>query len=320
MKIIITLLIVVFSSIALGAMELGKYGTFKFEKMGNSNVWIMHGPAVEPNVENRGFMNNPAIIEAKDGLIVIDPGGNYNIGKEVLKEIEKVSKKPIIAILNTHKHGDHWFANKALAEKYPSVKIYAHMQMIKEVKASEAKKWYAILDRLSHNLKGTKPFKFPAYTLKDGDELNINGQIFKIYHPKKAHTDTDILILHKNSDTLFLGDNVMKNRLGGFDESSSVLGNIELLQNLMKQTNHKLYVPGHGPSGAKEEVITPYLKYLTTLRKWAKKAYEDDEDYYAYKDEVTKELGDISKWDAYSHQMGKHLNKVYREIEEADMQ
>ncbi len=35
----------------------------------------MHGPVTEPSVENRGFMNNPAIIEGKNGLIVVDPGG-----------------------------------------------------------------------------------------------------------------------------------------------------------------------------------------------------------------------------------------------------
>ncbi len=111
-------------------------------------------------------MNNPAIVESKNGLIVIDPGGNYNVGKKVLAEIEKVSKKPIIAILNTHKHGDHWFANRAIQSKYPKIDIYAHPNMIKEVKAGEADKWYGILERLSKNLKGTKPYSFPNQRAK----------------------------------------------------------------------------------------------------------------------------------------------------------
>ncbi len=77
----------------------------------------MPGPPMEPNEENEGFMNNPAVIESEHGLIMIDPGGNYNVGKKILAEVEKVSKKPIIAIIDTHKHGDHWFANKTIAEK-----------------------------------------------------------------------------------------------------------------------------------------------------------------------------------------------------------
>jgi len=192
------------------AWNLGKYGTFEFVKMGKNNVWIMHGPPMEPNRENKGFMNNPAFIESRKGLIVIDPGGNYYVGKKVLEEIEKASKKPVIAVMNTHKHGDHWFGNTAISEKYSNIPIYAHPNMIKEVKAGEADKWYGIIDRLTNNMKGTKPYHFPDHELKDGQTLDIDGEHFTIRHPKKAHTDTDILIIHENSKTIFLGDNVMK--------------------------------------------------------------------------------------------------------------
>ena len=319
MKKILTAFIVMLFAVSSYGWKLADYGDLKFEKV-NGNVYIMHGPAEEPSVKNQGFMNNPAFIESTNGLIVVDPGGNYNVGKKVLEEIEKVSKKPILAILNTHKHGDHWFANVAIAEKYPKVAIYAHPNMIKEVKEGEADKWYGILDRLSHNLKGTKPYKFPNHEVKDGQKIVIDGQTFIIHHPKKAHTDTDILIEHKNSSTLFLGDNVMKNRLGGFDESSSIIGNIKLLEDIKKNTNFKLYVPGHGPSGKKDETIEPYLTYMKTLVKWAKKAYDNDEEYYTVKPQVVKELASYKKWDAFDHQMGKHLNKAYREIEALDME
>jgi len=319
MKKILTAFIVMLFAVSSYGWKLADYGDLKFEKV-NGNVYIMHGPAEEPSVKNQGFMNNPAFIESTNGLIVVDPGGNYNVGKKVLEEIEKVSKKPILAILNTHKHGDHWFANVAIAEKYPKVAIYAHPNMIKEVKEGEADKWYGILDRLSHNLKGTKPYKFPNHEVKDGQKIVIDGQTFIIHHPKKAHTDTDILIEHKNSSTLFLGDNVMKNRLGGFDESSSIIGNIKLLEDIKKNTNFELYVPGHGPSGKRDETIDPFLTYMKTLVKWAKKAYDNDEEYYTVKPQVEKELASYKKWDAFDHQMGKHLNKAYREIEALDME
>ena len=314
----ITIFIFMLSFVFTYAWTLGKYGEMKFQKS-RDNLYILHGPAVEPNVENEGFMNNPALIESKNGLIVIDPGGNYNVGKKVLAEIEKVSKKPIIAVLNTHKHGDHWFANKAIKEKYPKAKIYAHPNMIKEVKAGEAQKWYGILERLSKNLEGTKPFAFPAMELKDGQKLDIDGEVFIIHHPKKAHTDTDLLIEYKNSNTLFLGDNVMVNRLGGFDESSSILGNIKLLKGIMKDGKFALYVPGHGPSGDKNSTVGVFLNYLEVIADEAKKAYDDEKEYYEAKEPVKKRLKSYLNWDAFDRQMGKHLNKVYREIEEADI-
>ena len=297
---------------------LGKYGTFKFEKA-NENVYIMHGPVVGPNKENQGFMNNPAVIGAKNGLIVIDPGGNYNVGKKVLAEIEKISDKPIVAVFNTHKHGDHWFANKAIVEKYPNVDIYAHPNMIKVSKEGEAEVWYGILSRTTGNLDGTKEFAFPTKTLVDGQQIEIDGQKFVIQHPHDAHTDTDLVIAHMNSMTLFLGDNLMKGRLGSFDESSSIFGNIELLENIKKETNFKLYVPGHGLSGEKDKTIDPFLNYLKVLAEEGKKAYEEDLESYEIKDEVIKKLPWMNDWDAFKKNMPAHLNKVMIELGEQEL-
>ena len=299
--------------------SLGKYGTFKFEKL-NQNVYVMHGPVVEPNKENEGFMNNPAIIESEKGLIIVDPGGNYNVGKKVLAEIEKVSKKPILAVFNTHKHGYHWFANKAIVEKYPNAVIYADEHMIKVAKEGEAEKWYKILDRMTEgNLEGTKAFAYPTKAIKGGDEIVVDGQTFKVRHPKVAHTDTDLLIEHLNSNTLFLGDNVMKGRLGAFDSSSSLLGNIILLEAVKAEKALTLYVPGHGISGKRDETIDPYLNYLKIVKEEVAKAYEDDLQAYEVKDKVLKRLEAYKDWDAIGHVLGKHMSKAYSEIEMSDM-
>ncbi len=149
--------------------------------------------------------------------------------------------------------------------------------------------------------------------------LDIDGEIFIVHHPKRTHTDTDLLIEHKNTDSLFLGDNVMVNRLGGFDESSSILGNISLLEDIMKNGKHKLYIPGHGPSGSKDSTVGVFLNYLKVIADEAKKAYEKEEEYYSAKKPSVERLTSYQNWDAFSRQMGKHLNKVYREIEEEDM-
>jgi len=298
---------------------LGKYGTFSFKKM-NDNVYVMHGPVVAPDKENRGFMNNPAIIEGKNGLIIVDPGGSYNVGKHVLAEIEKVSKKPILAVFNTHKHGDHWFANKAIVEKYPDVVIYAHEQMIKEVKNGEAEKWYEILDRLTGgNLKGTKEFAYPTKALHGGEKITVDGEVFIVRHPKAAHTDTDLLIEHVNSKTLFLGDNVMKGRFGAFDASSSILGNIALLEELKKEKALTLYVPGHGLSGKKDETLDPYLHYLKVINEEVKKAYDEDKEAFEVKNAVIEKLKGYEKWDGFSYTLGRHMGKLYQEIELQDM-
>jgi glyoxylase-like metal-dependent hydrolase (beta-lactamase superfamily II) len=313
------LVIILILNINSSAFTLGKLGEFEFKKSHN-NLYIMHGPLENPNIKNEGFMNNPALIESKHGLIVIDPGGNYNVGKKILKEIEKISKKQIIASINTHKHGDHWFANKALLEKYPKMKIYAHRNMIRDSKNGSADKWYDILNKLSNNLKGTKPFPFPNEELKDGQVLNIDGEEFRILHPMKAHTNTDIVITHINSKTIFLGDNLMKGRFGGFRKSSSMIGNILLLEKIKQQQELRLYVPGHGQSGKMNDTINPFLNYLKIVVDESKKAYDDDIETYEIKPKVIKLLEDYKQWDAFNNQLGKHLLKAYDEHRINDMQ
>src|SRR3990167_1559279 len=307
----ITLLasVAVIFSLSLNALTLGNLGNFKFEKM-NSNVYIMHGPEREPSKENEGFMNNPAIIESKNGLIVIDPGGNYNVGKKIMAEIEKVSKKPIIAVFNTHKHGDHWFANKNIKEKYPNVPIYALTYMIEQVKDNSAETWYGILDRLTGNLEGTKPFTFPTKGVENKQTVVVDGQTFIMRHYAKGHTDTDILIEHTNSNTLFIGDNLITNRFGAFDESSSIIENIALLEKIKNQKDgfkkYKLYVPGHGPSNNQiSETVEPFLNYLKIIVAAAKKGYADGVESYDMKPIVHEQLKDYHSWDAYEGQMGK---------------
>ncbi len=304
---------------ATKGFTLGNLGTFEFKK-DHANVYIMHGPPMNPSVENEGFMNNPTVIEAAHSLIVIDPGGNYNVGKKILAQIERISDKPIVASINTHKHGDHWFANKALLEKYPNMLIFAHPNMIKAVKNGEADKWFSILQRLSKNLDGTNnEFPYPNRELKGGKLLTIDGEKFLIRHPQRAHTDTDIVITHLNSQTMFLGDNLMKSRFGAFDDSSSIMGDIKLLEDIEKEKELKLYVPGHGPSGKMHETIDPFLNYMKIIVDEAGKAYKDDVETYEIKDRVVKRLKDYQKWDAFDDQMGKHLQKAYDEWEENDM-
>ena len=314
-KTLLSLIVAGALATSVNAFELGKYGEMKFDNV-NQNVFIMHGPAMNPSVDNEGFMNNPSIIEGKNSLIMIDPGGNYNVGKKILAEVGKISDKPIVAIIATHKHGDHWFAGKSVMEKYPDVKIYALQHMIDVSKAGEARKWYDILERLSKNLKGTdNEFPYPTIAIKNGDKLEIDDQTFYIHSPVRAHTDTDVLIVHAQSKTMFLGDNLMKSRLGGFDESSSILGNIKLLEEIMDAPELNLYVPGHGASGKMHEAMDPFLDYMKKLIVGAKEALEEDMEAYEIKPKVAESMKAYAEWDEFDGQMGKHLQKALLELE-----
>jgi glyoxylase-like metal-dependent hydrolase (beta-lactamase superfamily II) len=65
-----------------------------------------------------------------DCWILLNTGSSYQIGKMMLDKVKAITDKPIFAVFNTHIHGDHWLGNQAIVEQYPSVNIYAHIDMI----------------------------------------------------------------------------------------------------------------------------------------------------------------------------------------------
>ncbi|MCW8930374.1 MAG: MBL fold metallo-hydrolase [Gammaproteobacteria bacterium] len=295
------------------AWDLGEVGTFQFEKV-NQNVYVMHGPLSEPSVANHGFMNNPGLIISDKGLIVIDPGSAYSVGKEVLKEIKKISDKPILAVFNTHIHGDHWLANQAIKEIYPDVKMYGHPDMITQANGDEGLIWVDMMERLTEGkTKGTKVVA-PELSVNQGDAIEVDGQHFRIHSMIPTHTNTDIMIEHVESKTLFLGDNSFYLRMGRFDGSASMLGNIKALE-YATDLNMTAYVPGHGQTGKSDTAVKPFLDYMIRVKEVVQVGFDDELQDFEIKEKVIGQFDDYKNWEGFSVNFGKHINTMYLEIE-----
>ena len=52
------------------------------------------------------------MVDAPDGLIIVDTTGGVDTGREVLKEFRKISNKTIKALIYTHQHPDHTWGAK----------------------------------------------------------------------------------------------------------------------------------------------------------------------------------------------------------------
>ena len=315
----LTLLFTLALSTLANAWIIDGLDDFKFEKLG-SNSYIMHGPLGEPNVQNLGFMNNPGMVIGADGVIVIDPGGTYQTGQEVIKEIKKITDKPIVAAFNTHVHGDHWLGNQAIIEQYPNVKIYAHPAMIAQAKDGEGDRWVSLMDSSTEGLSRGTVAVYPTDATTHLQKINVAGETFKIHNDVSgvAHTNTDIMIEHVGSKTLFLGDNDLINRFGRFDNTSNMHGNIKTLEYAI-DLGLSYYVPGHGPSGDAQAAVVPFLNYLSVIKTETEKGYEEDLADYEIKPFADKRLADYRDWHGYSAQLGKNIGKMLLEIEALDL-
>ena len=155
----------------------------------------------------------------------------------------------------------------------------------------------------------------PDSTLDDNDTIEVDGQRFRIHATVPAHTDTDIMIEHLNSRTVFLGDNCFRDRFGQFDGSSGIDGNIKALQSIL-DLDIQHFVPGHGQSGSADDVVVPYLSYLTLLEEVVNEGFESDLQGYEIKQANLSRFEDFQNWHGFSTYLGKHVDKMYLEVEE----
>ncbi len=318
MKKIYFIIMIIGISTSLTAWNLKGIGTFSFKNI-SDNLYVMHGPEGPPSKANHGFMNNPAIIISKNGIILIDPGSTYGVGKQVVQEIKRVSQLPIIAVFGTHIHGDHWLGNQAIKEAFPDVKIYGFPAMMKQAKGEEGFHWLSLMTRLTEGLAKDTKIVPPTYEARSGQVITIDNQNFKIHASVggKAHTDTDIMIEHIESKTLFLGDNGFAGRFGHFDESSDMHGNIETLQ-LAMNLKLKNYVPGHGLTGDAQKAVKPYLSYLQLMQKEVSEGFSNDKSASEIKKGTAQKFESYQHWAGFEENFGRHIIKMYSEVEERD--
>lgn len=276
-------------------------------------VYVVHGPLTFPNKDNQGFINNPGFVVTNGGVVVVDPGSSVQAGEMVLKKIRSITAEPVIAVFNTHIHGDHWLANGAIRKAYPRAVIYAHANMIKRAKSGGAEEWIKLLmEATGGAIKGTAAI-VPDMAVNDGEVLRLGGSQFRVYHTGAAHTDGDIMVEAIEHGVMFLGDNAFNGRAPRLDDGS-FKGTIAALDVALKSPA-RYFVPGHGASGGREVVVS-FRTFLDTIYQQAKQGYAQGKSDFDLKPTVADALKPYRKWEGLDENLGKLISLAYLEAEQ----
>lgn len=277
-------------------------------------VYVIHGPTELPSPSNQGFMNNPAFIVTDSGVVVIDPGSSVQVGEMVLARIGRITDKPVLAVFNTHVHGDHWLGNQAIRARYPDVPIYGHERVGPKVLAGAGAEWVQLMLRLTDNATAGTDIVKPDHPVVDGDTLSIGGLTYQVMNNDKAHTDTDIMLHVPELGLVFLGDNAGHGRILRL-EGGSFSGNIIALDNALA-TGATVFVPGHGPSGG-PEVAQRYRDYLDTLYATVRQGFDDGLADFEIRPLLMARLEPWQQWAGFDIELGRHISGAYLEAEAA---
>lgn len=212
-------------------------------------VWMVWTPDGFPTPENQGMMSNVVFVVTRDGVVVLDSGGSLQIGQMAIRRIKTVTDKPVVAVFNSHYHGDHWLGNHAFRDAFgASLPIYALPACIDEIAGVQGNLWRSLLERWTNGATlGTKVV-VPNRPAAHGQELRFGDTTLRLHHYGVAHTPCDLSVEVVEDGVTYVGDVAMHRRIANMDDGS-YLGTFRYFDALEKNTKSQIWVPGHGDAG-----------------------------------------------------------------------
>jgi len=275
-------------------------------------VYVIYGPVAEPTKVNQGYRNNIVFVTTDNGVVVLDPGTSKYVGEMALKKIRTITKDKVVAVFNSHIHGDHWLGNQAFFEANPQVKIYAHPNMIKQAKEGEGDRWLKMFNEATDNaVVGTKPVA-PNTPVRDRQEIRIGGVKFIVHSTGQAHSDNDIMVEIPQESVFYTGD-IVRNHMVGINEVN-FKGYLKAIERIL-QTQEKIYIPGHGKAGDRK-IVLAYQNLIRTIRGTVAKLYGDGMTDYQIKPYVVNALEEYQDWYRFKEHIGRLVSLAYLEVQD----
>jgi len=268
----------------------------------------------EPTPDNYGMFSNPGFVVTSEGVVVIDTGSSVQIGEMVLRQIKKVTDKPVIKVINTHYHGDHWLGNHAFVAANSDVDIYSHPACQKVLKSGQDKFWFNFMQTNTDNKITGTVITLPTKSLSGGETIKVGDTTLKIHHFGKVHTESDIAIEVVDDKTMYMGDMVMR-RVANMADGSFV-GSIKALSAVEKMPIDN-FIPMHGKH-EDVQLIKDGKDFMDIIYTKAGEYYEEGLSDFEMKPKIMAEpfMKEVaSQWPGYESTIGKFVVVAIQEYE-----
>ncbi len=281
------------------------------------NVYVIVSPWGFPSEENQGMMSNVTFAITEKGVVVIDSGASLQIGRMALRQIRELTEKPIVAVFNTHYHGDHWLGNHAFVNENPDVPIYAHEKTASAIRTNQGEFWVSLMERSTGNaIEGTVVTP-PNKVVGHGDELDFGDLTIRVHFYGTAHTPSDISLELVEKKIVHVGDIAMNNRIAFMDDGS-FLGTFKAFDALEQNVPGAYWIPAHGFPAT--DLIEHNRIFFQGIYESAEKAVEDmagpgQAKAYALEDERVQYYARVTN--GFDENIGKYASLAFLEAEAA---
>lgn len=276
-----------------------------------THTYVIHAPTELPNPRNQGFMSNMAFVVTRDSVVVFDTGPSVQAGELLVKKIKSVTRFPVTHVFNSHKHGDHWLGNQAIADAWPQARFYAHPADIQAAR-DEGDVWMRRFNDMTDGATAGTVARAPDQPVRNGQRFRVGGMDFVVHHYGPSHTPGSILLEVPQDKVLLMGDNLFAGRAAGLQDAD-IRGNVRALdQARALPVTH--IVPGHGRTDGKP-LLDDFHAYLDTLRASVKKYRDQGMTDFEMKDKVIADMARFRHLSGFNEMIGQHINRMHAELE-----
>lgn len=282
------------------------------------HVFMIEAPDGFPTPENLGLMSNVIFIAGQRGALVVDSGASVQIAEMAIRQWKAFRNQPVVAVINTHYHGDHWLGNQAFtAEWGPDLPIYAHAGTREAIAGAVGIFWRDAMERWTNDATAGTRIVLPQHDIDHGFELSLGDVSLRVHHYGTAHTPNDLCVEVVEDGVMCVGDVLMDRRIANM-EDGSYQGTFESIDKLTANSSTKIWAPGHGDAGP--QVVKWQRELFEGIWQSCVKAIEegvplDGALAYAMKDpRVSSRAAETKGWD---RNIGKYVSIAYLEAEQA---
>lgn len=213
-----------------------------------------------PDKGNHGEIANIGFIVGDRCVAVIDSGGSPQQGIALRNAIRQVTANPVCYVINTHVHPDHIYGN--IAFKQPGVHFVGHHKLARAM-ASRGDHYLGRAEETLGLHITPENIIPPDIAVTDSLTLNLGNRELLLTAHGSAHTDNDLSVYDKTTNTLWLADLLFLEHIPVID--GSIKGWLAELDKLEKN-HYALVIPGHGtPVTDWPASLQPQKAYLTGM-------------------------------------------------------